>query len=307
MSYYTQLHHESLLHIRGPDTLTFLQGQTTCDTRELEGARALPGVYCTPKGRVVCDFLLSELGEDHLALRMRQDVVENAAATFGKYIVFSKAELDTDNTQWQMLGVWGIDVRSKLQSLCDAVPDQQYCASRGDNYVLIQIDEKGQQFECYLQAESATDLYSELTSRLTEADETEWQSLQIEQGIGRIEAATIEEFIPQVINYDLTGHISFNKGCYTGQEVVARLHYRGKSKRRMHLAALPQQAAAGDPIFSDSEHSIGNVVNCAASEGGFNALIVATESCLADDLHLESIGGPVLTLKELPYSLPTNS
>jgi folate-binding Fe-S cluster repair protein YgfZ len=104
---FSLLAREGLLHISGPDSLTFLQGQTTCDTRDVSPSRAVPGVYCTPKGRTVADFLLVAMAEEHFVLRMRQDIVPNAATVLGKYIVFSKAELDPANDTWQVAACWG--------------------------------------------------------------------------------------------------------------------------------------------------------------------------------------------------------
>ena len=101
-AYYAHLTSEALLHINGPDTLKFLQGQTTCDTREVNLAQTVAGAYCNPQGRMVCDFQLAQLAEEHYALRLKADTLEAAANTFGKYIVFSKADLDTGNSNWQV-------------------------------------------------------------------------------------------------------------------------------------------------------------------------------------------------------------
>ena len=125
-------------------------------------------------------------------------------------------------------------------------------------------------------------------------------------GIARIEAATAGEFVPQVINYDLTGHISFNKGCYTGQEVVARLHYRGKPKRRSIMASLTaaQGCAPGAPLFdATSGQNVGDVVNCSTTAQGTVALVSATASGAANGLRLGAADGPPLALGQLPYAV----
>jgi len=88
---YALLEQEALLHIVGPDTLKFLQGQTTCDTREVDSEHATPGAFCTPQGRVICDFLICELAPEHFSLRMRREIRDNSATAFGKYIIFSKS------------------------------------------------------------------------------------------------------------------------------------------------------------------------------------------------------------------------
>ncbi len=299
---YTSLDNEALLHIEGPDSLTFLQGQTTCDTRLVNNGQAVQGAYCTPKGRVVCDFLLCEIADHHYVLRMRQNIIETAAATFGKYIVFSKAEVDSGNSQWQIFGCWGSDAKIVLGKLFGAVPDEPLGSAIGEGFAVVQIDRAGCQFECYINTLSHPELAAQLSSTLAIAEPSTWLALQIDQGIGRIEAATVEEFIPQMLNYDLTGHISFNKGCYTGQEVVARLHYRGKSKRRLYLAQLETDppAPAGAPLYSaESRQSVGTVVNSVLSPAGRSLLVVATVSGVESGLHLGEPEGPLLACQSL--------
>jgi folate-binding protein YgfZ len=304
-SYYTVLNNEALLHISGPDTLKFLQGQTTCDTSKVGPEQATPGSYCTPKGRVVCDFILCQLEENHFALRMRRDILETSAATFSKYIMFSKAELSQVDTNWKIFGCWGSDAKQAVYSAlgvqntveaAQGLPFSSYC---GEGLTIVQIDETGTQFECYIDVQSRPELALQLEGALSASDENTWKALQIEQGIGRIEASTSEDYIPQMLNYDLTGHVSFDKGCYTGQEVVARMHYRGKSKKRLFRAASAETQAflAGTALYNDSStQSVGSIVNSALDETGQSiALIVAPVESDTQSLHLGDPEGPLVT------------
>ncbi len=301
---FTTLAGESLLQITGPDALDFLQGQTTCDTRRLNDSTALPGAYCTPQGRVVCDFLLLQLGQDHVGLRMRNDILAAATATFSKYIVFSKAEIEQGPSHWQIGACWGEDAGQVISGLCGSIPGEPFAVAAADGLRVVQIDDSGQLFECYLDRSILEQVPSQLAALQSEGGEPRWRARQIAAGFGRIEQATVEQFIPQMLNFDLTGHVSFDKGCYTGQEVIARLHYRGKPKRRMYLAALDQETAAGDELYaSTSGQSVGNVVNSAPSVKGYAALVVATADGAEAGLHLGSQDGPPLSLQELPYSL----
>ncbi|MEP1470276.1 MAG: hypothetical protein ABJK20_10610 [Halieaceae bacterium] len=302
---FSLLSNEGLLHIKGPDSLTFLQGQTTCDTRDAGPEQAVPGVYCTPKGRTVADFLLVSLGDDQFALRMRKDIVDAAAQVLGKYIIFSKAELSPDDDGWRITACWGDDAANIISTVFGELPQGQYKAINGDEFQLVQIDEQGKQFECYLKADS--ELENQLASACNAGEQGDWEALQIAAGIARIESATVEEFIPQTLNYDLTGFISFTKGCYTGQEVVARLHYRGKSKRRGYAGTIDasEPPAAGAPLFaSGSDKAVGNVVNaCRDSQGVVWIMASATADGAISGLRLEDGGGPQMTLTELPYSI----
>ena len=302
---FSLLARESLLHISGPDSLTFLQGQTTCDTRDVGPFRAVPGVYCTPKGRTVADFLLVAMGEEQFALRMRRDIVATAATVLGKYIVFSKAELDPADEAWQVAACWGSDAASVLAGIFDSAPQGRYACAAGAHYRLVQMDEAGTQFECYLHRDS--DLATQLARACHVGEPGDWEAAQIAAGIARIEASTVEEFIPQMLNYDLTGFISFTKGCYTGQEVVARLHYRGKPKRRSYAGtvAAGTAPAPGTPLFtSGADQSVGNIVNaCSDGHGIIRVLACATADGATAGLHLADSEGPEITLAELPYPL----
>lgn len=301
----TPLQSEGLLHITGPDAVDFLQGQTTCDTRKLDASTALPGAYCTPQGRVVCDFLLVQLREEHVVLRMRGDILNAAATTFGKYIVFARAELTAARDEWWALACWGDAAAEGVKALCGSMPRRRYGMVTGTGVVAVQLDDQGTQFECYLDRALHPDLPPPLSGARDPGGENRWRALQIASGIGRIEGPTVTSFVPQMLNYDLTGFISFNKGCYTGQEVVARLHYRGKPKRRMYLVTFagPADIAAGTEVYTASGgQSVGNIVNCAAeADGTAVALVVATADGVATGLHLGDPAGAALTVGQLPY------
>ncbi len=300
-SLYTRLEQESLLHITGPDTLTFLQGQTTCDTRTIDEDHSLLGIFCTPQGRVVCDFLLCQLGADHFALRMHRSIRACSSAAFGKYIIFSKATLDDVREDWKPYAVWGTHAVTALTKLFGNAPSERFGTVQGDSFVAVQTDQSGEQFECYLHDSFPQELMNESMQLATES---EWQALQMTQGIVRIEAATTEEFVPQTLNYDLTGHINFKKGCYTGQEVVARLHYLGKPKRRTGLAqfAVEGISTVGTAVYeAQSNKAVGSIVNCCATHGEKIVLVAATKDGLKNGLHVGTADGPLLVGRDLPY------
>jgi tRNA-modifying protein YgfZ len=305
--HYSPLEQDALLHIEGPDALKFLQGQTTCDTRKVTRNRAVPGAFCTPQGRVVCDFLLCELGHEHFALRLRRSIRAGSSAAFGKYIIFSRAKLDATREDWEPYAVWGPEAASALGEIFGALPGEHMGATCGEGFALVQLDDRGSQFECYLHDSASAAHLARVRVLMQPGAEADWQALQIANGIARIEAPTVEEFVPQILNYDLTGHISFNKGCYTGQEVVARLHYRGKPKRRTYVAELPLAAtcSAGAAVHdAASGESVGTIVNCCAAQGKIHVLVAATAAGVANGLRLAA-DGPLLTLGPLPYALQT--
>ncbi|WP_205743061.1 YgfZ/GcvT domain-containing protein [Halioglobus maricola] len=305
-AHYALLEQETLLHINGPDTLTFLQGQTTCDSSVITADQAAAGAYCTPKGRMVCDFVLGQLGPEHYALRLRSSVAPATVSTLGKYIVFSKADINSERKDWQVVALWGSGVASALAALGMTPPGERYQASSDDGYVLIQLDEAGNFFEAWIDMEQHADHFEALQDALEESSADTWNSLQICAGLGRVEGATSEDFLPQDLNYDITGHVNFTKGCYTGQEIVARLHYRGKAKRRAYPVALnnTEALAAGTPLFNEGgSQSVGSVVNSARDGERTVCLVSATSNGLAQGLRVDGDEGPVMEPLELPYSL----
>jgi folate-binding protein YgfZ len=297
------LEQEALLQIAGPDGSKFLQGQTTCDLRKLSPERALLGAFCTPQGRMVCDFLLCQPAPEQLLLRMRRGILEASAAAFGKYIVFSRAQLSTEQTQWQLLGCWGDDAEAALAAVFPSVPAHSLDATSGPGFVLVRVE--SERFEIYLHGEAGQRFAQSLRALSVAMTAARWRALEIHSGLGRIEAETIEMFIPQMLNYDLSGHVSFDKGCYTGQEVVARMHYRGKSKRRLYSArvAAARPPQPGTAIFSgSSEQSVGNVVNSVCKDTEVTEMLaVLATAALDGDLHLATIDGPLLRTGEHPY------
>jgi folate-binding protein YgfZ len=134
-----------------------------------------------------------------------------------------------------------------------------------------------------------------------------WDRLEVESGIARIVAATVEQFVPQMLNYEAVGGVDFRKGCYPGQEVVARSQYRGTIKRRTLRFDVASQAAPGDEVFSadDVAQPAGMVVNAAPFDARSALLVEVKLAAAQSPLHLKSAAGPLLQAAALPYPLPT--
>jgi tRNA-modifying protein YgfZ len=293
MNFYTNLTNRGVLQFLGPDTRTFLQGQTTCDIAELDTSGTLVGAYCTPQGRMVCDFRVVPLNDEDCLLIMHRSICESSAAAFGKYIVFSKSEISLASDDWTVFALWGDDL-----SDVTAGADTHGAIWRA-------VDDSGHRYECYCPTSAIDNVEEQLSALAQKTEESAWQLEEINAGLGHIEAETVDMFIPQMLNLQVTGHISFSKGCYTGQEVVARMHYRGKLKRPMYIADIDSSApAAGTPLFkADSEQSVGNIVNAVAIGDACRVLAVCTTDAAAGEVFLGESAGPSLQFSELPYSL----
>lgn len=289
------LAHYAVLSVQGPDSAKFLQGQLTCNVLEVDSAISTPGAYCTQKGRMLSSFQLAQRAPEHYWLRMRSDLLDNSARTLGKYIVFSKAKL-LPRDDIAVFGLHGADTAALLRSIFGQVPTTINGTCVADDGLLLQRDAAGTWFECWLPMASASAFWQRCRAQCAAAGTPYWRWLGIRAGLGEVSAATAELFIPQMLNYHLTGAVSFKKGCYTGQEIVARTHYRGQVKRHLQRAACEGPAPApGSEIIGPSGQALGHVVDSAAvDEGHAELLAVIGDSDLALGTTKLAIGGAVL-------------
>jgi folate-binding protein YgfZ len=299
------LDHQSLLRVSGPDAEKFLQGQTTADFRRLAESRLLLGAHCDHKGRMHSSFIAAKLDQTTIGLRVHAGIAEHAQAALQKYIVFSKAQL-APATDVRMLGLIGKDVEHHLQNAVEVLPTADGEFSMQENITVLRhsID----CFELWIQQPQAETVERALSAHFKPATSNEWDLHQIRHGLGQVRSETKGEFIPQVLNFQHLGGISFNKGCYTGQEVVARMHYLGKTKRHTYLGLVraPELPAPGTPVFTANKESpSGEVVMAAfAGENLVAQLFVCSEQSVDEGaLALKSPTGPNIELLPLPYSL----
>jgi folate-binding protein YgfZ len=210
------------------------------------------------------------------------------------------------------LGLSGIDAERELAEYAGTPPEQVDETVQQDQQVVIRVPGMHPRFEIFTDFERASALWSRLNVRSAPIGADAWQLLDIQAGIPMIYPPTVEAFVPQMTNLQLIGGVNFKKGCYPGQEIVARTQYLGKLKRRMYKAriAAPQRPTPGEELFAraDAGQSAGNLVSSAPHPDGGYAALVVLKSSLADagsEMHLGSADGPLLTLEPLPYSVPT--
>ena len=303
-SFFAKLDDRGTVELTGPDARPFLQGQTTCNVETLSGERSLPGAYCTPQGRMVCDFRLLQLQEDRLLLLMPSDVIPAAVGTFGKYIVFSRAKLQDRSDDWAQFAVWGPEALDRIGA---PAREPGYCWRDGDTLWTI-VEDAGAAEACAPRddaARLAERLANRLGAGLSLASDGDYRRHEIERGIGHVYGPTVETFLPQMLNYQLTGRVSFNKGCYTGQEVVARMHYRGKLKRAMLIASADNATAMpGDPLtIEENSQAVGHVVSAEPdTDGSLKLLVVLALDARNQQVHLGE-DGPLLSFPAMPYPL----
>ena len=301
------LFHYDFLRVDGPDSSTFLQGQTSCDWRGITSAQASRGSYCNIKGRVLSSFIGVTPSETRCLLRMRADICASSRSLLQKYIVFSKAEICREPRRHYAIGVAGPRATQRLEHIFGDTPKGLLQSLTIDpDTIIVQLDEEGERYECWLSNERATALWPKLSHAVLVCDSTYWERDNILQGIADVSAATQDLFLPQQLNYQLTGAVNFKKGCYTGQEVIARIQYRGKLKRRLYPAKVNTVIAEneGSELFTeDHQQSIGNIVSLHRSNDQSVLLAVLTIDAIDKPIYTAE-GKHVLTLLPSPYSLP---
>ena len=301
-AFFCPLSHEGVLAVRGVDASKFLQGQLTCNLDYLSDAKATLGARCTQKGRMQSSFRILLQGDGCL-LAMASELIEAQLADLKKYAVFSKSKLTDESAAWVRFGLQDGD--GALVSLGLELAHDTDAVTRANDLIAIRVSPN--RTELWVPAAQAAEVHSRLAAQLAEGSLNDWLLGQIRAGIGQVFAQTREEFIPQMINLQAVGGVSFKKGCYTGQEIVARMQYLGKLKRRLyHLALLGSELPEpGAQLFSPVHaSSVGNVVIAAHAGQGIELLAVLQADAVEDgNIHLHSADGPALHLLELPYTL----
>lgn len=309
-NFITLIPYYGLLAINGPETAKFLQGQTTCDLDKVSNTQSGTGAYCSPKGRMASSFHIGRLDEEHYLLRMRRDIVDSTRDTLAKYIVFSKAEQENASEHYQLFGLAGEQARAAIENTFGQVPSGKWATINSDQQVVIQLDDEGLVFECWVPNQLAESCWQSLSERLKPVGSQQWSLLSIQRGEAEVCAATVDRFIPQMLNYQFTGAVSFTKGCYTGQEVVARMEYRGKLKRRMYRARLESSTIQpGDAIYTEgNEQSSGNVVNVGTlDKNSREILVVLTNKDVTENRLLQpEHNSAALELLTLPYNIESD-
>ncbi|VVM64563.1 tRNA-modifying protein YgfZ [Pseudomonas fluorescens] len=301
-AFFCTLSHEGVLAVRGADAGKFLQGQLTCNLDYLNEHRASLGARCTQKGRMQSSFRILLQG-DGVLMAMATELLEPQLADLKKYAVFSKSKLTDESAAWVRFGV--VEGDSTLAGLGLELPADTDSVARHDNLIAVRVSPA--RAELWVPADQADAVKSKLSAALASADLNQWLLGQIRAGIGQVMPATREMFIPQMLNLQAVGGVSFKKGCYTGQEIVARMQYLGKLKRRLYRLSLPadQLPEPGTPLFSPSHgSSIGEVVIAAHAERNIELLaVLQAEAAEGGDIHLRALEGPALQLLDLPYDL----
>jgi len=290
------LSHFELLRFSGADAQNFLQGQLTCDVLQVTPTAARYGGYCTPKGRLIADFLLMRTPQAYL-MHLPADGCAVLAERLRKFVLRVKVEIGRE-TALRAIGIAGPDAVGMLQQSVGEPPRLPLESVQYPGATLLRL--LGGAFLAIAPQPDMAGLWHVLGRQATPAGMDCWNWLQIRAGIPWITAATREQFVPQMVALDAIGGVDFQKGCYPGQEIVARTHYLGEVKRALRFGHGEGLAAAGNALFSADGQSRGMVVNAAPSpDGGTDLLAVVQTSKDGDPLRLRSADGPGVRISQL--------
>ena len=288
------LTHLGVLAVSGADTETFLHSQLTNDVLELTPGAMHLGGYCSPKGRLLATLIIWK-SDEGVMLVMPRELMPGIQKRLQMFVLRSKVTI--------------VDVSEQIVLIGAAAPDAQeidFSDAAGMNAVWPSA--AGLQRALWIgPVASATHLWENLSQKLSPMKASYWRWLDIRAGLPMVVEATREQFVPQMVNFDLVGGVNFRKGCYPGQEIVARSQYLGKLKRRTLLAST--QAAlvtAGMEIFSatDPGQPCGLVVNAEKNpEGRWDLLVEIKLDAAQMPVHLGAANGDLLQFSEMPYAI----
>ncbi len=307
----------------GDDAATFLHGQLTNDIEHLDAASARLAGYCSPKGRLLASMLVWR-ATDAVRLLVSKELTPAVQKRLSMFVLRAKAKLADVTDTVAVVGFVG-DVRAPLSRLFDALPDGVHVHVAGPAGSLMRVpDSAARPRYLWVGPKAAVqERFAALETELARVSPAVWDWLDIHAGEPRITQGVLEQFVPQMVNFDVIGGVNFRKGCYPGQEIVARSQYRGTIKRRMALAHVAAAASvspearaqidvavrAGAELFhsDDPSQPCGMVVNAAAApNGGFDLLAEIKLAALeSGTVHLGAADGQALSFQPLPYALPS--
>lgn len=302
------LSQRALIAVRGADAEKYLQGQLTNDIHDVTGHHSQFSAHCSPKGRALACFRIFRR-EDILYLALPESLLEASLQRLRKYVLMSKVTLDAD-THLVQIGYAAAKDSRHLADAVLAIPEAVNDVTHDAGVTIIRVPGPHPRFEMIGELAAIQTLWTKLDVHAAPVGAGPWSLLDILGGVPALHPDAADAFVPQMLNLDLLDGISFKKGCYTGQEIVARTHYLGKLKRRMYRLYCPvaEPPAPATPIYN-TEHrgdeSVGSVVAAQTAPEGGSALlaVLQSEATTHGELRLATGDGTACRLQTLPYDL----
>lgn len=304
---FTDLGLLGVIAVYGEDAASFLQSQLSNDIDRVSADHTQLSAFCTPGGRMLGLMRIFRVA-DTWYLRLPLDTLEAVLQRLRMFVLRASVTLEDASENFIRIGIAGEDASAQLESAAGHLPEDINGCSTGGSMTVVRVPGIQPRYEVYVSSlDAARALWDSLNVQAAPVGEPAWRLLEILAGIPSIFAATAEQFIPQMVNLTSVDGLSFTKGCYPGQEIVARTRYLGKLKRRMYLCDIAQDEplAPGAGIFAsnDAGQPVGQVIDAQPDpDGGQVALaVIRIDAADAGNLHAGSAGGAGVTLRDLPY------
>jgi folate-binding protein YgfZ len=290
----------------GPDAATFLHGQLSTAVKDMAVGAAGWSSYNSPKGRMLATLLLWRRGADTFAAFVAADLAEALVKRLRMFVLRAKVTVTDDSAASRRFGVGGSEVATAVSTAWGEAPAPGQGCDR-DGVSLVRLPDGRTLVQAPIA--DADDVWRRLTAVAQPVAEERWDWTSVCAGVPHITRATQDLFVPQTANFDLIGGLDFHKGCYPGQEIVARMQYLGRLKERLFAFHVTGEVPApGAPLFNAAfgEQACGTVVNAAPTpNGGADLLAVVYWSALdTGPLHVGAADGRTLSARALPYEVP---
>ena len=316
---------EALLEFTGDDARTFLQGQLTNDINDVSNEISQLSGYCNPKGRLLALFRLFSI-KDKIYLQFPASLLARIKKRMQMFVMMSKVSIKDVSGELISIGLAGKNIPSLLKQQFNALEETDNAVLKQNGITLINISGSSPtitpQYQCIGSFDAIASLCGQLFSNdISLIDNAGWTQLNIQAGLPAVEEKTLEAFVPQMLNLHRLNAINFKKGCYTGQEVVARMHYLGKSKRAMFQIKFntDKLAKPGDSLFSPESTSgqgAGKIVLAAQLSNSLSNSLSNKETIVLAVLEMTVVEKDAIfldeacsikgTIMQLPYSLDEN-
>ncbi len=297
------LSHLGVIRVEGADAAAFLHGQLTQDFSLLGLSEARLAAYCSAKGRMLASFYGFKRSHGEILLVCQGDILAATLKSLSRFVLRAKAVLTDASAQYTLYGLAG----DAIESIAGNAHPAWVKTDIGTASVVFLYPADSVPRALWLAPVSDAAPVGPVLSA------SDWCWGEVRSGVAMISAPVVEAFVPQMLNYESVGGVNFKKGCYPGQEVVARSQFRGSLKRRACLVHSAAALKAGDEVFQadDDSQPCGVVAQAAAlpsgSGAGFDAIVSAQVSALqSGELYLGSNAGPVLRVSPMPYPLLTD-
>jgi len=293
----------------GEESEKFLQGQFSNDVRQVTDSHAQLSSYCSPKGRILALFRLLKRDDSYL-IQLPEAVLPAFQKRLSMFILMSKVKLVESSEALATIGLSGPNAEALLQEIGAEVPAEIDAVASSGTTTVVRLPGSKPRFHIIAEVATISGVWQKLAAKAHPVGAPAWDLLEIEAGIPNVYPETVEAFVPQMVNLQLVNGVSFTKGCYPGQEIVARMQYLGKLKRRLFRAHIESDSvpAPGTELFSPTSESgqgAGKVVLAQqAAQGGVDLLAVVQLGCAEEDnVHISDAAGAQLKFRPLPYAV----